>query len=253
LPGGIEAFAGVGSSVRLPDPQERYYAVRRAGTDWVGNPSLPLSRNNEVDLGINIRSRWFTLRPTVFYSRLRDLVVVTQRERLAAATAYPNALARSYEAVDARMYGGEVSFSVGLARALLLSGGTSYVRGIHFAQQAAGLPKSDLAETPPLKARASLRYGRRLFFSEINAAASAPQNRVDMLLLETRTPGYALLGCDVGMHHSRFSMSVGVDNLLNRYYREHLSFQRDPFRSGVRIPEPGRSVHVNVTANLRDR
>ncbi len=32
-----------------------------------------------------------------------------------------------------------------------------------------------------------------------------------------------------------------VDNLLNRFYYENLSYYRDPFASGVKIPEPGRN------------
>jgi iron complex outermembrane receptor protein len=57
LPKGVELFAGAGSAVRLPDPEERYYSVARMGSDWVGNPTLQPTRNNEVDLGINLRSR----------------------------------------------------------------------------------------------------------------------------------------------------------------------------------------------------
>jgi iron complex outermembrane receptor protein len=42
-------------------------------------------------------------------------------------------------------------------------------------------------------------------------------------------------------------LNVGVENLFGRLYSEHLSYQRDPFRSGVRIPEPGRNVFVNLS------
>ncbi|RUM29414.1 MAG: hypothetical protein DSY32_03275, partial [Aquifex sp.] len=55
---GIELFAGLGSAVRVPDPQERYFALDRMGNvekmmgDWVGNPKLKPERNNELDLGM---------------------------------------------------------------------------------------------------------------------------------------------------------------------------------------------------------
>jgi iron complex outermembrane receptor protein len=39
---------------------------------------------------------------------------------------------------------------------------------------------------------------------------------------------------------------AGVTNLLDRMYVEHLSYQRDPFASGVKVPEPGRIVYANV-------
>jgi iron complex outermembrane recepter protein len=250
LPRGIELFAGVGSSVRVPDPEERYYAVRRTGSDWVGNPTLEPTRNTEADAGINLRSRYFTLRPTVFYSRLADFIAIASVARANMVPGMMNSSARSYEGVDARMYGGEVSYSVGFTRALMLGGGVSYVRGIEFAKPAAGLPKTDMAEIPPLKSRASLRYGTSLFFAEINGLASAPQNRIETLLQEQRTAGYALLGFRAGIHHRQFNIAAGVDNALDRFYYEHLSFQRDPYRSGVRVPEPGRTLYLNVSMNV---
>jgi iron complex outermembrane receptor protein len=75
----------------------------------------------------------------------------------------------------------------------------------------------------------------------------APQDRIDARLLERRTPGYGLLGVKGGVHRKRLNLAVGVDNLLNRFYYDHLSFQRDPYRTGVRIPEPGRTLYVNIS------
>lgn len=43
---------------------------------------------------------------------------------------------------------------------------------------------------------------------------------------------------------------VGVANLFDRLYTEHLSYQRDPFRSGVRVAEPGRAVFLNMSARF---
>jgi outer membrane receptor protein involved in Fe transport len=43
---------------------------------------------------------------------------------------------------------------------------------------------------------------------------------------------------------------VGLVNALDATYTEHLSYYRDPFRLGVRVNEPGRSVFVNVAARF---
>lgn len=100
---------------------------------------------------------------------------------------------------------------------------------------------------PPLKSRAALRYGRSQFFAEINGLASARQDNIDTRLREQPTAGYALLGLKAGIHHRQWDFSAGVDNLANRFYFEHLSSQRDPFRTGVRIPEPGRTFYLNLS------
>ena len=41
--------------------------------------------------------------------------------------------------------------------------------------------------------------------------------------------------------------TAGVDRAPGRFYCAHLSFQRDPFRTGVRIPDPGRSLYLHLS------
>jgi iron complex outermembrane receptor protein len=247
LPRGIELFAGVGSIVRLPDPEERYYAVKKMGSDWVGNPLLQSARNNEKDIGINFRGRHFTLRPTLFYSSLDNFIAIDLQRKINPLMSVMNPSARSYENVDAHMYGGEVAYSVGLTRSLLLSGGLSCTRGVQYAKPAAGLSRTDMAEMPPFRSHASLRYGRSVFFAEVNAIAVARQDRIDSALQEQPTAGYALLGIKAGIHYKLWNIAAGIDNLTDRFYYEHLSYQRDPYRSGVRMPEPGRAIFLNIS------
>ncbi len=253
LPGGVELFGGVGSTVRLPDPEELYYGIKKTGSDWVGNPLLQPTRNNEMDLGINVRGKHFTLRPTLFYSRLNDFIAIDMQNKINPLMSVMNPSARSYENVDARMYGGEVAYSVGFTRSLLLSGGVSYTRGIQNAKPTAGLAKTDMAEMPPFRSRASLRYGRSMFFAEINAIAVARQDRIDFALQEQPTAGYALLGVKAGIHRKQWNIAAGIDNLTDRFYYEHLSYQRDPYRSGIRMPEPGRALFLNISRTFKFR
>ena len=37
---GLTISGGVGRTARVPDPQERFFALKRMGSDWVGNPFL---------------------------------------------------------------------------------------------------------------------------------------------------------------------------------------------------------------------
>lgn len=250
LPRGFEVFTGVGRTARLPDPQERFFALRRMGTDWVGNPDLRPVRNTEADLGVAFRSRRVYVRPTLFYTRLTDYITVHNALRLNMAPAIMNTTARSYENVDAPMYGGELTYNIGLTRQLLLFGGASYTRGIKDTMPAMRIFDSNMAEMPPLKARAALRYGTRRFFAEVEGIAARAQNRVDADLRESRTPGYGLINAKTGIHTKRLNLAIGMDNLLDRYYCEAFSYQRDPFRLGVRVPEPGRSLYVSAGYNF---
>jgi len=71
---------------------------------------------------------------------------------------------------------------------------------------------------------------------------------VDASLLEQPTPSWTSVNLRAGFAFKSARVSVGVANLLNRAYAEHLSYQRDPFRSGAKVLEPGRNVYVNLSA-----
>ncbi|MFN0170179.1 MAG: hypothetical protein ACKV22_27480 [Bryobacteraceae bacterium] len=49
-----------------------------------------------------------------------------------------------------------------------------------------------------------------------------------------------------GVHLQQITVTAGVDNVFNRFYLAHLSFQRDPFCNGQRVPEPGRNLFLNI-------
>jgi iron complex outermembrane receptor protein len=69
---------------------------------------------------------------------------------------------------------------------------------------------------------------------------------VDTDLKESPTPAYGIANARVGGTVWRLRLAVGVGNLLDRTYMEHLSYQRDPFRTGAKVYEPGRNVYVNT-------
>ena len=246
-PAGFQFFAGVGHTARVPDPQERYFALKRSGSDWVGDPGLRPTRNNEVDLGINYRNGRFGVRPTVFYSRLTDFIVVYNQPRIHMAPDVMNTAARSYTNTDARMYGGELGYSVRLSHELTWLGGVSWTRGVQEILPGGNLSDTNLAEMPPVRTRGALRYGTRRFFAEIEGVASGAQRRVNRDLREQPTPGWGVLNAMAGVHTAKLNLAAGLSNLTNRFYYESVSYQRDPFRTGVKVPEPGRSVYLSVT------
>lgn len=244
---GLNLFAGFGATARFPDPQESFFALRRSGADWVGNPSLRPTQNREVDAGLQFRSGRWMMRSTFYYSVLADFITVQNQPLLHPAPGIMNVSARSYANVGARIYGGELASSVGLSQSLMVSGGVSWTRGSKDIVPSLRIYSPNMAEMPPLKSYATLRYGRRLFFAETGMLASAAQNRVDTDLREQRTSGFTVFGAKVGIHANKLTVAAGADNLLNRFYYEAFSYQRDPFRSGARVPEPGRALFVNAS------
>jgi iron complex outermembrane receptor protein len=244
---GTELFVGLGHSVRVPDAQERYFALRRMGTDWVGNPELKPSKNTELDLGIKHFTDRALIKATAFYSFVKDYITVHRQNRINVVPGVMNSQALSYENVDAQFFGGEVDLRLSITQGLFLFGGMSYVQARKETKPEKNIRSSNVAEIPPLKTRLALRYDKGIYFGEVETILSATQNRVDRDLREEKTSGYGVVNVKVGGNFRGFTITAGVDNVFDKKYFEHLSYLRDPFRAGVKVPEPGRTFYINAS------
>jgi iron complex outermembrane receptor protein len=246
----LTVTAGLGHTVRVPDPQERYFALRRAGSDWVGNPFLVPTANTGVEIGASWRTGILFLHAVAHRDALSNAIGVYDQARVNTVAGVTNPYARSYRNVDATMTGAEVEAVVSITDRLFVAADLSFVQGRQAVDPAAGVNSQWLAEMPPARGRVALRYERRgqrrSAFVEVEGIYSAGQTHVDTDLRETPTPPYALLNARLGGSFRRARFSVGLSNLLNRTYMESLSYQRDPFRSGAKVYEPGRNIFVNV-------
>ena len=246
--GAWEVAGGVGHAARVPEANERYLALRRMGTDWVGNPGLEPSRNTAVDASATFTRAGFRVDLAAYRSRVAGYVTVHDQPRLGAAPGVVNTVARSFANVDATLTGGELAWSLPiLLGRVFVSGDVSYVRGVQDGEPGRGIPRGPLAEMPPLRARLGARYDDGRFFGLVEGVFAASQDRVDASLHEARAPGWGVMNASAGVRQGRGRLTVGLTNAFDRLYGDHLSYQRDPFRSGVRVPEPGRSLFANAS------
>jgi iron complex outermembrane receptor protein len=243
----LQLSLAVGHTTRVPEATERYFALQRMGADWVGDPDLRPSRNTGIDAAVAWRNERATLRASVFASRIDDFVTVREAEILTPVPGVMSSLARAWANVDARLVGGEASLSVVVAPHVFLSGDLSWVRGSQDPRPEDNIFSTNLPEVPPLRATAGLRYDDARYFAAVDVIASARQDQVDADLNEEPTPGYATLNLAVGYRRGRGAVTLGATNLLDRAYYPYLSYQRDPFRTGTRVWDPGRSLYANLS------
>ena len=243
-------FLLLGYAVRSPNPQERFFALNRSGVmeamygDWVGNPDLKPTRNAQIDLGFDKKGTNYRLKTAVFYSNVKDLVTLYEANNIKDTGL--GSKAKSYTNVDAHIYGTEIEGFLALGNYIFIEGSLSYARGIKEIYPERGIKDRDIAEMPPLKGRISFRYERLKYFGEIETLLQDTQYNVDSDLDETQTPGWAVVNLKGGIRYGRLSVTAGVNNIFDKLYYEHLSYLRDPFGTGVKLPEPGRELFLTV-------
>jgi iron complex outermembrane recepter protein len=242
----VELSLGAGHTVRVPDPRERFFGLRRMGSDWVGNPELSPSRNSGADLTMSLRFQGLSLGSSLYFSRIAHYIAVYGQAKINPTAGIMNALARTYANVDARLFGGELESSYLVSRRIFLSGNLAFVRGTATPDAALGMFSHNLSEIPPLTGRTSMRYDTGKFAIELEGQFAGAQTHVNADLREAPTPGYGLANLAISGKIRHFVVRMALNNLFDRYYIEHLSFQRDPFRNGARVPEPGRNLYVNI-------
>jgi iron complex outermembrane receptor protein len=152
--------------------------------------------------------------------------------------------ARTYENVDASFVGFELGSELALPFDLFARASLSYVRGDNEDDN------RPLSEIPPLKGSVALRYDDDRFFVEAAENFADNQDRVDSSLNEDETESWYTTDVKAGYRHSRFSVYAGVNNVFDKFYYTHLSYQRDPFASGYKVPENGRNYYVTATVEL---
>ena len=120
--------------------------------------------------------------------------------------------------------GGEVSAVMVLREWLELTGTASYTRGQNLEFD------EPMYLTPPLTGWTSLQTMRNKRWGDLEARMAMPQNRVTRIFAdEDRTDGYFVVNVRRGTTLGPgIDLSIGVYNLCDVHYHEHLSFGNLP-------------------------
>lgn len=237
-------YAGVSRSVRTADATERYMASNssNASMRWVGNPDLEPEKHHQAEIGVLWKGQNWQAETSVFYNDVTDYIL---RDRFHAA----GNNATIYRNIDASLSGGEASVNYRFNRNWQLSTGIAYVRAHNETDDKA------IAQTPPLEGRLSLDYESDQWSAGGRVRAAAQQNRVDLDPLTgsgldvQKTPSWAVLDLYATYRVSdSVSIDVGMDNVFDRDYAQHMNRGNSFDATQVQVDEPGRSAWLKVTA-----
>jgi iron complex outermembrane receptor protein len=241
-PGWVLTLGG-GRSVRTAIALERYSdrfpsSRFQLSAEFMGNPAIRPEKSWQFDLGSDLTLGGLTVQLDVFRRRLTDYITVlpdpalTRKSAMSYATVY-----RYINGTAADFYGGEMVIGRGLGRYVTLRGTLGYVWGEdgYFNEPIIGIqPWRGTVELEGHTARRRLRSLLRINLVD-------RQERVATRRFEQPTAGYATLDWQGSWElTTRIDLNLGVENIANRHYINHLN-NLNPF-TRQRIPEPGRNV-----------
>jgi len=242
-------FAGISRSVRTPDASERYLASNGSMTmpAWVGNPDIDSEKHHQVELGITLHGSRWDAEGSVYYNDVDDFIL---RDRIEVPGVNPSI----YRNVDATLYGGEAKVSYKWSDNWRSEFGLAYVRAKN------DTDSRDIAQTPPLEGLVSLDYSASRWDVGARVRMAAQQNKVDTTsstgiegegLDVQKTPGWGVL--DLYGHYElndNLTIDVGVDNVFDKNYAQHLNRANAFDPTQVQVNEPGRSAWLKVSATF---
>ncbi|MQA92150.1 MAG: TonB-dependent receptor [Gemmatimonas sp.] len=198
----------------------------------IGNPTLDPEFGLGVDVFARLNRPRFRAEAAVFRNRIDGFIYYLPTGQLDPRLGrFP-----VYQAAqtDALLVGGEGMLEWEALLSLVLRAQGSYVRGTRMEDD------EPLPAIPPLQGLMGARYERPRWFASVEWRVAAEQSRVTEN--ESPTDGYSLLDVGAGLRWTAWgqshSLTLGVGNLMDQTWRDHLS------RVRTVAPQPGRNVRL---------
>jgi iron complex outermembrane receptor protein len=153
-----------------------------------------------------------------------------------------------YANVDAELYGLDLACEYEISAAWSLHGNLGYVRGKRTDI------KDNLYRIAPLSSFIELSYRQEGYFVSFESLAAARQDKVSAYNQEKDTPGWGIISLRDGFSLGRvFDVSLGVENVFDKAYRDHLGGYNRVSGSdvplGQRIYAVGRNFYLGVNTS----
>jgi len=239
----LTVFNGLGTASRLPDPSELFIVVDKPGatnTDWIGNSSLKPEQRYEDDIGLQWKNNTLKAKTTFFYAYIVDYIAIGQG---------PTGKATTYFNTNAQSYGNESELEYRFVKNFFLTGTLAFTRAQK--ETTDELHDADMGEISPLTGTLGLRWEMDGIYALVYNEFADKQNFVDTDMQESATAAWNTWNAGFGIEKETFGVHFAANNLLNRGYTEHLQYNRDPFTSGTKVPQPGTNFQLSASYRLQ--
>jgi len=238
-------------SVRTANTTERTIAADHmtAANRQVGNVRLNPEKHYQMDVGVSTKLAGYGVSASAYYDRVNDYIF--RDVARGQSDILLNDSAVVFRNIDANLMGLDVSANRTFDNKVSMMGSVSFTRGEN--EDTNG----PLAQIPPLKMSMDVSYPTQGWLLGVRANAAAKQTRVD----DSTATGS---GRDVGetdgyvtadLYGSRalydnFELGLGVTNVFDKEYANHLNKSNAFDATEVQVNEPGRSFYVRLTGTF---
>lgn len=237
-------YAGWGQAKRFPDYWEVIGNNRRSPSS-LSAFNTDAETNQQWDIGLNWKAEKLTLESSLFFSEVDDFILLEKGMMMQPE------MVRN---VDARSWGGELTSRYQITDPWSVSASIAIVRGTNTTDDSY-LPQQPADE---LRLASDYRLGEftysvlwRLVKEQDRIAPN--QGNVIGYDLE-KSAGFGVLSANIDWEvDPQWQVSLGVDNILNKTYAEHLSRSASSI-SGYeqidKVNEPGRTFWLQTNYNF---
>jgi iron complex outermembrane receptor protein len=244
---GLRLEAAGGRKTRAPSYVERYgWLPTQAaggladGRNYVGDIELDPEVAYEATAGVDWRGdEWGVyLSPSGFYRRVQDYIQGTPSQNPDVIALDPNAL--QFSNIEAEFYGMDIAYGFRLPLSLQLDGVLSYVRGKRVDAS------DDLYRIAPLRGRSTLTFEQESWSVGLESYYAASQDHVSDFNDEQQSDAWGILNIFATWDPKDWlGLVIGVNNVTDNYYSDHLAGTSRINSSGVSMGDPMPAPGVN--------
>ena len=238
-------YVGLGHVQRFPDYWELFSPGRGPAGSVNAFDAIKPEKTTQLDVGMQYRGDKVDAWVSGYAGYVRDFILFDYRP---GGMMGPTSQASN---VNARIAGGELGASWKVAPSWTLGATLAYAWGENRSDGRA------LPQIPPLEAKLSAAYDDGVWSAGALWRLVAPQKRYALnsgnVVGQDFGPsaGFGVFSLNAGYAISKqVKLSLGVDNLFDKAYAEHLNLAGDAgfgFPGHSRVNEPGRSVWAQVS------
>jgi iron complex outermembrane receptor protein len=240
-------YAGIGHAERYPDYWELFSAKRGPAGSVNAFAAIRPEKTTQLDVGAQYRSDKVDAWVSAYAVYVQDFILFNYMAGMMGPTTQATN-------VNAQIMGGEAGIAWRPVAPLRVETSLAYAWGRNTAT------RDPLPQMPPLEARFGLEYTRGAWSAGGLWRVVASQHRYALNQGNVvgkdfgSSAGFGVLSLHAQYNVSKtLQISVGVDNVLDKAYTEHLNLAGNAgfgYAANTPVAEPGRTAWVRVSAKL---